>query len=624
MTHPQAHRRVRRFIAVTALTAAGVVAGSMAAPLATPALAASGFAVSGLAGAGGPVVVDGMTQPVYSLAATITERIWVETTIDTDHDGRRDRVVIDIKRPAGPKRVAIILTASPYLQCCQKVPKHPVNVARLPQESIGFDHGRRSDGGRGTTVQAAAPTLSAAEVSARNVAEVSRRYLPRGYATVSAQTIGTADSEGCPTSGDRNETLSVKAVVDWLAGRGRGFDEAGRSARATWSTGKIGMIGVSYDGTLPVQVATTGVKGLMTIVPISAISSWYDYYRANGLVVAPEGFQGEDTDVLAREVVSDRQKKICEPMLRALERDQDRATGDWSRFWRDRDYRHSANRIRASVFIVHGLSDWNVKTQQVEALWDVLARHEVPRKIWLHQGFHGGPLDPADYILPDGRVGTFDDTVNRWMDHWLYGVDNGIEKEPRAIIERENFVYRTYRDWPDGRVTDRSYRLTSLGGGNRVQSFVDNGAKKTAESLVAAPAKANPNRLAYRFKRLTRATRISGTVRLDLMLSVDNRRDANVTALLVDYPPDDSPIIVSRGWIDPQNRLSIRRGAPLVKRKLYSLEFGMQPQDYVFARGHRIGLVIVSTDHAYTLRPAPGTKLSLDPRTSRITMPIVG
>ncbi|SFB14609.1 X-Pro dipeptidyl-peptidase (S15 family) [Lentibacillus halodurans] len=44
------------------------------------------------------------------------------------------------------------------------------------------------------------------------------------------------------------------------------------------------MTGVSYNGTLPNGVATTGVEGLQTIIPIASISSWYDYYRANGAV----------------------------------------------------------------------------------------------------------------------------------------------------------------------------------------------------------------------------------------------------------------------------------------------------------------------------------------------------
>ena len=602
MTHSRTtHPRTRRYAvaSVLALAATGLVAGGSVA-----------------AGPDGLVVANGMTQPVYTAAETISERIWVETAVDTDADGRRDRVAIDIQRPAGPARVATILTASPYWQCCQDVANHPVDVDRLPQESLGFGPGRSPDARGAMVLQAAAATRSAAEISAR--------YVPRGYATVRAQTIGTADSDGCPTSGDHNETLSVTAVIDWLAGRGRGFDESGRPAKATWSTGKIGMIGISYNGTLPQQVATTGIKGLETIVPISAISSWYDYYRANGLVVAPGTYQGEDTDVLARFVISDRQKAICEPMMKALERDQDRVTGDWSPFWQDRDYVRTANRIKASVFVVHGLNDWNVKTQHVEQFWDVLARNNVPRKIWWHQGAHGGPPDPTGYTLPDGRTSDFDDTVNRWLDHWLYGVDNGIEKEPRAVIQREDGGYRTYSDWPDARVHNRSYPLSSLGGGTGGQSFIDDGAERTAEQLVVTPDTADPNRLAYTGAALTSATRISGTVRLALNLSVDNRRDANVTGLLVDYAPDGLPTIVSRGWIDPQNRRSITRSQPLEPGRKIDLSFGMQPKDYIFAAGHRIGLVIVSTDYDYTLRPSPGTKLSLNPSASRLTLPVVG
>ena len=66
------------------------------------------------------------------------------------------------------------------------------------------------------------------------------------------------------------------------------------------------MMGTSYNGTIPIAAASTGVEGLEAIVPISAISDWYDYYRANGVVRAarPGGFQGEDLDVLAEYVYS--------------------------------------------------------------------------------------------------------------------------------------------------------------------------------------------------------------------------------------------------------------------------------------------------------------------------------
>jgi len=97
-------------------------------------------------------------------------------------------------------------------------------------------------------------------------------------------------------------------------------------------------MGTSYNGTLPEAVATTGVDGLKAIVPISAISDWYDYYRANGMVRAPFTFQGEDLDILADVVYSRANQAICRPVIDDLARQQDRTTGDFSPFWNDRNY----------------------------------------------------------------------------------------------------------------------------------------------------------------------------------------------------------------------------------------------------------------------------------------------
>lgn len=78
------------------------------------------------------------------------------------------------------------------------------------------------------------------------------------------------------------------------------------------------MTGASYNGTLPNAVATTGVEGLKTIIPIAAISSWYDYYRANGAVVAPGGYQGEDTDNMAEAVLTRKILKFVKKSLKSL------------------------------------------------------------------------------------------------------------------------------------------------------------------------------------------------------------------------------------------------------------------------------------------------------------------
>ncbi|HEY3683968.1 MAG TPA: Xaa-Pro dipeptidyl-peptidase [Streptosporangiaceae bacterium] len=570
----------------------------------------------------GLVVRHGMTQPVFAAGADIKERVWVQTPVDSDHDGRLDRVAADVTRPAATAdglKVASIVEATPYAGGLNDIPDHGVDVDRLPQ-----DHGRTSFGLR------AAGGDSRAD-SARNALRAAQApYTAAGYATITAQTVGSADSQGCPTSGDMSETRSAEATIQWLHGDATAYTAAtgGTPVKATWSTGNSALMGVSYDGTLPEMVATTGVPGLKTIVPISAISSWYDYYRANGLVVAPGGYQGEDTDILAEAVAGKGPLTSCAAWFAKMERDQDRTTGDYTRYWAARDYTGKVKNVRASVFLVHGINDWNVKTQNFSQFWAALARYHVPRKIWLHQGGHGGPGGDTSYTLPDGTATNYTDTVHRWMDHWLYGIDNGVMSEPTAVIQREDKTYHTYANWPDPATRPVRMRLGADGtlggrGGGPAQGFTDDGRDRTAEQLAAAPGTADPNRLAYTTAALPQATRLSGTPTVDLRMSVDNRNDANVTALLVDYAPDGTAKVVTRGWIDPQNRVSAAHSLPVRQGAKYALRFGLQPKDYVFPAGHRAGVVVISTDHDYTLRPSPGTHLTLDPSRSSATLPLV-
>jgi X-Pro dipeptidyl-peptidase len=430
------------------------------------------------------------------------------------------------------------------------------------------------------------------------------------------------------------ETLGTKAVIDWLNGRAQAWNEAGEPVAADWTTGDVGMVGVSYNGTLPNQVATTGVEGLRTIVPTSAIASWYDYYRANGLVRAPHSavsgrgvnaFQGEDLDVLGYFVEGPGRVEKCAHITDALLQYADRTTGDYNAYWHERDYLHRARGIRASVFVVHGLEDYNVMPRAFASWWAQLAKYHVPRKIWLHKGGHGGPPAPSDYQR----------TLNRWMDHWLFGVRNGIMSEPTADVQRPNGTYEKYANWPVPGARNTTLRLSSpnatdpgglarSGGGPR-QSFVDSGRTlDTDVSLLPNPDAANPNRLAYLSEPLAGPTHLSGTPSVSLRASVDNRYAANLTAVLVDYGPDGSRTMVTRGWTDVQNRTGVDRGTPITQGREYTFTWPLEPDDYVFPAGHRIGLVVVSTDMHFTLRPLPGTQLTVNPGKSSVTLPVVG
>jgi predicted acyl esterase len=339
-------------------------------------------------------------------------------------------------------------------------------------------------------------------------------------------------------------------------------------------TKSVGMTGVSYNGTLPNQVATTGVEGLKTIIPVSAISSWYDYYRANGLVVAPHSeaqgvgeseFLGEDTDVLADFIAARMVTPRCARVRQQLVEQQDRRIGDWSSCWEARDYLSRVRRVRASVFVVHGLNDWNVETKPFAEWWYRLADRGIPRKLWLHNGGHGGP-GPAG----SPAALAYKRAEDRWFDYWLFGVQNGHMGEPRLTIQREDGSYHDEADWPaEGARTARLRlaansatapgQLTTRSSRGSEQSFVDRRRElDTDDVLIQNPDQANPNRLVYRSPALTRDVRLSGTPWVDLRMSIDNRNAANLTAVLVDYGPDGA-VMVTRGWLDPQNRHRLDR-----------------------------------------------------------------
>jgi X-Pro dipeptidyl-peptidase len=571
-------------------------------------------------------VENGVTVPQFSLANAVEETLFVQTTVDSDLDGVKDRVRVRLSRPGETEtqgiKVPVVFEHSPYRYNTGGGENHNVDFSVLPQEGI------QPNGHRAAVAAAAAKPMPDLPGSLDNY------WVPRGYAVVLGESIGTGFSDGCPTVGDMKETLGTKAVIDWLNGRAQAFNEAGEPVEADWTTGDVGMVGTSYNGTLPNQVATTGVEGLRTIVPTSAIASWYDYYRANGLVRAPHSavsgkgvnaFQGEDLDVLAYYTEGPGRVDKCAHITDALLQYADRTTGDYNAYWHERDYLHRARGVKASVFVVHGLEDYNVMPRAFASWWAQLERYNVPRKIWLHKGGHGGPTGTSDYQR----------TLNRWMDYWLFGVRNGIMTEPRADIQRPSGTYEKYADWPVPGSRNTTLKLSSPNatdpggltrkGGGPHQSFVDSGRTlDTDVSLLPNPDTANPNRLAYLSAPLAANTHLSGTPSVSLRASVDNRYAANLTAVLVDYAPDGTRTMVTRGWTDVQNRRGVDRSTPIVQGREYDFTWPLEPDDYVFPAGHRIGLVIVSTDMHFTLRPLPGTQLTVNPGRSSVSLPLVG
>jgi len=582
------------------------------------------------------VVTDGQSQivPEFSESADwIRERLWVETEFDSDRDGKRDRVHVDVTRPKQTDteglKVPVIYESSPYFagtgngRSILWDVKHEIGAeppARTGKPNIEFDPNRTR--------------VSNSYVNS---------WLPRGFAVVHSEAPGTGLSTGSPTVGGDAERLAPKAVIDWLNGRAKGFTsvDGNTEVSASWCTGKVGMIGTSYNGTIPLAAATTGVKGLEAIVPVAPNTSYYHYYRSNGLVRHPGGWLGEDIDSLYDFINSGN------PAGRAngdrLYRDgefvkgRDRLTGDYNAFWASRDLLPHAKNIKCAVLMAHAFNDWNVVPEHSVRISEAI-KGRVPLIQYFHQGGHGG--DPPFELL------------NKWFTRFLLGVENGIEKGPKAFIVRERApgsprgvsLPTAYEDYPNPAASQVTFHPAT--GGNGVGTLATKAAPRQGiEALidnvefgapVLAKAEKSENRLLYATAELKEPLHISGTPRVTIRLA-STKPAANLSVYLVQLPWTDGPIspanLITRGWADPQNARaltkggnfdSMEKGTPLKPGEYRTLIFDLQPDDQVIPAGKRIGLMILSSDRDFTLWPSPGTKLSVDLDATKITIPIVG
>lgn len=577
---------------------------------------------------------DGVSQPVHT-APPLRETIWVETGLDRDRDGRTDRVAADIVRPAEPasrdQQVPVIMDASPYYSCCGRGNETELKTYDKQGRPVGF------------------PLF------------YDNYFVPRGYATVLVDLAGTNRSEGCVDVGARSDVASAKAVIDWLNGRAKGFDSAtgGNPVSADWTSGNVGMIGKSYDGTIANGVAATGVEGLRTIVPIGAISSWYDYYRSDGAAFKfdPAGLANN---------VEEGGRPDCGHVKQELTSGAP-ANGDRTPMWEARDYVPDANKVKASVFAVHGLGDLNVKMIEFGQWWEALAADNVPRKVWLSQTGH---VDPFDF-----RRATWVNTLHRWFDHWLLDVDNGIDREPAASIERAPEQWVDEPTWSGERgkrttLWPRLGEVAGLGGLGRTPAAGDATAAFTDDPELSEftwaehPDQASPARLLFSTAPLRDDLRLAGmgSVRVSATPSTPT---AHLSAMVVDYGPattrdylgsgegirtlqtescwgrdrqgDDACYrdtetttsqvdyeIVARGWADLANHESLSEQTPLRPGERYTMDFRLAPTDHVVPAGHRLALIIGGTDGAFVDAPEQPGGLNIALKPTSVGLPIVG
>lgn len=603
---------------------------------------------------------NGKSLATFTSHDAIREVVYVESRVDTDKDGLPDLVKVSIIRPRYEGKIPAVMTASPYHQGTNDKASDKALYNMNVDLEVKEPH----------TIQVEVPQLElvdpvgSAELvdeAEETLTHINSSYtlndylLPRGYANLYVSGVGTKDSQGLMTNGNYQQIEAYKNVIDWLNGRCRAFTDhtRKRQVKADWSNGKVATTGISYLGTMSNGLATTGVDGLEVIIAEAGISSWYNYYRENGLVTSPGGYPGEDFDSLAELTYSRNllggdylhHNAAHQADLDRVKKELDRASGDYNQFWHDRNYLLHADRVQAEVVFTHGSQDWNVKPLHVFNMFQAL-----PASIKKHLFYHNG----AHVYLNNWQSIDFRESMNALLSKKLLGYDSSYELP--TVIWQDNTGEQSWTSLDDfGNQT--SQRTFSLGDGEKViqnryetkdyerygkayptflsDLYQDKAQQVTIDLPIEEDLHLNGKaRLHLRLHSSTNKGLLSAQL-LELgskkylqpypaVLSVrtlDNGR-YHMLDNLTELPfKEAGQRVISKGYLNLQNRHDLLEVEAVTPGEWMEFDFELQPTIYKLEKGATLRLVLYTTDFEITVRDQTDYQLTIDLAQSSLHLP---
>lgn len=603
---------------------------------------------------------NGKSLATFTSHDAIREVVYVESRVDTDKDGLPDLVKVSIIRPRYEGKIPAVMTASPYHQGTNDKASDKALYNMNVDLEVKEPH----------TIQVEEPQLElvdpvgSAELvdeAEETLTHINSSYtlndylLPRGYANLYVSGVGTKDSQGLMTNGNYQQIEAYKNVIDWLNGRCRAFTDhtRKRQVKADWSNGKVATTGISYLGTMSNGLATTGVDGLEVIIAEAGISSWYNYYRENGLVTSPGGYPGEDFDSLA-ELTYSRALRAGDYLrhhaahvadLEEVKKQLDRKTGDYNQFWHDRNYLLHADQVQAEVVFTHGSQDWNVKPLHVFNMFQAL-----PASIKKHLFYHNG----AHVYLNNWQSIDFRESMNALLSKKLLGYDSSYELP--TVIWQDNTGEQSWTSLDDfGNQT--SQRTFLLGDGEKViqnryetkdyerygkayptflsDLYQDKAQQVTIDLPIEEDLHLNGKaRLHLRLHSSTNKGLLSAQL-LELgskkylqpypaVLSVrtlDNGR-YHMLDNLTELPfKEAGQRVISKGYLNLQNRHDLLEVEAVTPGEWMEFDFDLQPTIYKLEKGATLRLVLYTTDFEITVRDQTDYQLTIDLAQSSLHLP---
>ena len=603
---------------------------------------------------------NGKSLATFSTHDVIREVVYVESRVDTDKDGFPDLVKVSVIRPRYDGQVPALMTASPYHQGTNDKASDKALYKMEGELEVKLPH----------TIELEEPKLNLVEPhgQAEVVSEAEEKlshinssytlndyFLPRGFANLYVSGVGTRDSQGLMTNGDYQQIEAYKNVIDWLNGRCRAFTDhmRNREVKADWSNGKVATTGISYLGTMSNGLATTGVDGLEVIIAEAGISSWYNYYRENGLVTSPGGYPGEDFDSLAELTYSRnlqagdyiRGNEAHQADLEKVKEKLDRKTGDYNQFWHDRNYLLNAHKVQAEVVFTHGSQDWNVKPLHVYQMF-----HALPSHINKHLFFHHG----AHVYMNNWQSIDFRESMNALLSMKLLGLDSSYQLP--TVIWQDNIAPQKWQGLDNFGKQDELHTF-SLGNEEKViqnqydqKDFDRYG--KTYQTFNTELYQGKANQITIDLP-VSQDIHLNGRVELKLRVksstnkgllsaqllelgqkkylqpypavlsarTIDNGR-YHMLENLCELPFNPSAQrVITKGYLNLQNRTNLLTIEEIQPNEWMDFKLELQPTIYKLKEGDTLRLVLYTTDFEITIRDNTDYQLTVDLAQSSLILP---
>ena len=603
---------------------------------------------------------NGKSLATFSSHDAIREVVYVESRVDTDQKGLPDLVKVSIIRPRYDGQIPAIMTASPYHQGTndkasdKALYKMEGNLEVKPAHKIELEEPQLNL----VQPQGQAELVSETEEKLTHINAsytLNDYFLPRGFANLYVSGVGTKDSTGFMTNGDYQQIEAYKNVIDWLNGRCRAFTDhtRQRQVKADWSNGKVATTGLSYLGTMSNGLATTGVDGLEVIIAEAGISSWYNYYRENGLVTSPGGYPGEDFDSLAELTYSRnllagdyiRGNEAHQADLEKVKEQLDRKTGDYNQFWHNRNYLLNAHKVKAEVVFTHGSQDWNVKPLHVYQMF-----HALPTHINKHLFFHNG----AHVYMNNWQSIDFRESMNALLTKKLLGQE--IDFQLPTVIWQDNTAPHTWQTLSDFG-NQESSETFALGQEEQViqnqysdKDFESYG--KTYQTFNTELYQGKANQITIDLP-VTKDLHLNGHAQLNLRIKSSTNKGLLSAQLLEHgqkkylqpYPAilssrtidngryymlenlnelpfrENAQRVVTKGYLNLQNRNDLLLVEKITADEWMDIQFELQPTIYKLKEGDTLRLVLYTTDFEITIRDNTDYHLTVDLEQSTLLLP---